>query len=84
MPILMDEILTEYAHQAHETARLRRNGVQTTRDQVSAEKLADLEASGDAMRFVDANGRIAWKATPSLCQFLKDAELDAEADLEDV
>ena len=23
------------------------------------------------MRFVDANGRIAWKATPNLCQYLR-------------
>jgi hypothetical protein len=42
------------------------------------------QAAGDAMRFVDTNGRIAWKATPSLCQYLKDLELDAEDDLEDV
>ena len=83
MPILMDKILTEYADQAYETARPRRNGVQTTRDQVSAETLAELEATGDAMRFVDANGQIAWKATPQLRDYLMDLQLDAEADLED-
>ena len=65
MPILMDKILREYADQAFETARLRRNGVHTARDLVSAEMLAELEAAGDAMRFVNAEGRIAWKATPS-------------------
>jgi hypothetical protein len=37
MPILMDKILTEYVDQAFETARLRRNGVPTARDLVSAE-----------------------------------------------
>ena len=31
----MDKILAEYADQAYETARLGRNGVQTTRDLVS-------------------------------------------------
>jgi hypothetical protein len=46
--------------------------------------LANLEASGDAMRFVDGKGRIAWKATPSLFQYLQDLEVDAEADLEDL
>ena len=84
MPILMDKILTEYADQAFETIRLGRNGVHTTCDRVFARVLAKLEADGDAMRFVDTNGRIAWKATPSLCQYLKDLELDAEDDLEDV
>ena len=83
MPILMDEILTEYADQAYETARLRRNGVHTARDLVSAAMLAELEAAGDAMRYVNSHGRIAWKATPSLCDYLMDLKLDAEADLED-
>jgi hypothetical protein len=84
MPIPIDRILTEYADQAFETSRLGGNGVQTTRDLVSAETLIELEAAGDAMRFVDAEGRIAWKATPSLCQYLMDLRLDAEADLEEV
>lgn len=56
--------------------------MKTTRD-VLAELLGDLEASGDAMRFVDAKGRIAWKATPRLCDYLQDLELEAEEDLED-
>jgi hypothetical protein len=84
MPILMDGILREVADQAYETARLRRNDVPTARDLVSAETLIELEAAGEAMRFVDAEGRIAWKATPSLCQYLMDLRLDAEADLEDI
>jgi hypothetical protein len=84
MEILMDEILQEVADRAYKTARLRRNGVHTARELVSAATLAELEAAGDAMRFVDTNGRIAWKATPSLCLYLKDLELDAEDDLEDV
>jgi hypothetical protein len=84
MPILMDEILQEVADQAFETARLRRDGVHTARDPVSAEVLSELEAAGDAMRFVDANDRIAWKATPKLRNYLMDLQRDAEADLEDI
>ena len=84
MPILMDKILTKYADQAVETARLRRNGVHTARDLVSAKMLAELEATGDAMRYVDCQGRIAWKATPRLRNYLMDLQLDAEADLEDI
>ena len=83
MPILMDQVLTEYADRAYEAARLRRNGVHTARDWVSAEMLAELEATGEAMRYLNSDGQIAWKATPSLCQHLMDLELDAKADLED-
>jgi hypothetical protein len=84
MPMLLDEILTEYADRAFEAARLGPSGAHTTRDLVSAQLLARLEAGGDAMRFVDNNGQIRWKATPDLRQYLKDLELDAQADLRDV
>jgi hypothetical protein len=80
----MDKILTDYVDRAFETGRLRRNSVQATRDRILAEMLIELEEAGDAMRFVDAEGRIAWKATPSLCQYLMDLRLDAETDLEEV
>jgi hypothetical protein len=83
MKIPMDKILSEYADQAYETARLRRNGVHTARELISAMMLAELEATGDAMRYVNCHGRIAWKATPRLRDYLMDLELDAEADLED-
>ena len=46
--------------------------------------LAELEAAGDAMRYVNPRGQIAWKATPRLRDYLMDLQLDAEADLEDV
>ena len=83
MKIRMDKILREIADQAYYASRLMRNGVQSTHDRVFAEMLAELEANGDAMRFVDAKGRIAWKATPRLRDYLQDLELEAEEDLED-
>ena len=83
MKMRMDKILREIADQAYYTFRLRRNGVQPTRDRVFAAMLAELEANGDATRFVNAKGRIAWKATPRLRDYLKDLELEAEEDLED-
>jgi hypothetical protein len=82
--ILLDRTLREYADQAFEAARLRRNGVHSTRDLGFSEMLAQLEASGDAMRYVNSHGRISWKATPSLRQYLTDLELDAQGDLEDI
>ena len=80
--ILMDKILTEYADQAYEAARLRRNGVDTPPDLVRRKMLAELEATGCAMRYVNSHGQIAWKATPQLRNYLMDLQLDAEADFE--
>ena len=82
MPFLMDQILREYADQAYETARLGRNGLHPSRGRVSAEVLAELEAAGDAMRYINSHGQIAWKATRQLCGYLTDLQLDAEADFE--
>jgi hypothetical protein len=84
MPILMDKILAESADQAYETARLGRNGVHRLRDRVSAEMSIELEAAGDAMRYLNSYGRIAWKATSQLRNYLMDLQLDAEADLADL
>ena len=84
MPMLLDKTLTEYADQVFETARLRRNGVHTARELVSAKMLAELEATGDAMRYLNSDGQIAWKATPKLRDYLMDVQLDAQADLEDI
>jgi hypothetical protein len=84
MPILLDRTLREYADQAFVAARLRRNSVHATGDLVFAEMLAAFETSGDAMRYVTYRGEIAWKATPKLRQYLKDLELDAQGDLEDI
>jgi hypothetical protein len=64
MKIPMDKTLREIAEQAYETAGLGRNGVQTTQDLVSAEMLANLEASGDAMRFVDGPDCLEGDAQP--------------------
>jgi hypothetical protein len=84
MPTLIDKILREYVEEACQHARLGRNGGCPGRNLVSAEVLAELEASGDAMRFVDAKGRVAWKASPNLRDHLKDLEADAEDDFADI
>jgi len=59
----MDEILQEVADRAYELARLGRNGVLPARDVVFAKMLAELDAAGDAMRYVNSRSQIAWKAT---------------------
>jgi hypothetical protein len=82
MTIPMDEILQEIVDQAYEIARLGRNGDLPDPDLVSAEVLSELELAGDAMRYLDSEGRIAWKATPSLRDYLMDLQRDAEAEFE--
>ena len=77
-----NKILQEIVDEGYEEAHLGRTGDFPDRDLVFAEVLADLEIDGDAMRYVDAKGRIAWKATPDLRDYLEDLRLDALADFE--
>jgi hypothetical protein len=84
MKTALDKILLEYADQACEVARLGRNGIHTPPDLVSAEMLAELESTGNAMRFINSAGRIAWKATAKFRQYLVDLKRDAQGDLEDI
>ena len=49
---------------------------------IFAETLAELESAGDVVRFLDRKGRIAWKASSDLCDYLRDLRIDAEADFE--
>jgi hypothetical protein len=79
MQIRIEKILREYADQAYEATRLGRNGIHPARDRVFAEMLAELEATGYAMRYVNSRGVIAWKTTRRLRDYLIDLQLDAEA-----
>jgi hypothetical protein len=82
MTIPMDEILQEIVDQAYGVACLGRNGDLPDPDLISADVLAELELAGDAMRYVDSEGRIAWKATPGVCDYFMDLQRDAEAEYE--
>jgi hypothetical protein len=46
-----------------------------------AEVLHAFEEAGEAMRYLDRKGRIAWKATASIIGRLADAERDAQDEL---
>jgi hypothetical protein len=54
-----------------------------TKRQLVAQILRDFEQRGDAMRYVNAQGKIAWKPSPSMLMELADAERDAQDDLAD-
>jgi hypothetical protein len=45
--------------------------------------LREFEEAGDAMRYLNTNGEIAWKATPGMLTRLADAEQEARDDLAD-
>jgi hypothetical protein len=48
-----------------------------------AQILRAYEEAGDAMRFLNASGRVAWRATPRMLTRLADAEREARDDLAD-
>jgi hypothetical protein len=54
-----------------------------TKAQLVAEILQEFEQRGDAMRHLNANGKIAWKSSPMMLMELADAEREVEADLAD-
>jgi hypothetical protein len=66
----------EYQHVKNET-------VGSTRTQLITEILRKFEESGDAMRYLNSEGRIAWKATPSMVTRLADAEREVLDDWEE-
>jgi hypothetical protein len=45
--------------------------------------LRKFEEAGDAMRYLNKKGEIAWKATPGMLSRLADAEQEAIDDMED-
>jgi hypothetical protein len=53
-----------------------------TRPALVAEILYEWEEAGEAMRYLDRNGRFAWKATERMVSRLADAERDAKDELD--
>jgi hypothetical protein len=80
--LLMDKTLRECVEQAYEETRLGRGREIVERDRVFGEVLAELEIAGDAMRYVNAKGQIAWRATERLRDYIEDLWLDSEAEFE--
>jgi hypothetical protein len=81
--IYIDRIVRECVDRAYPSARLGRREDDRARNAVLAKLLSSLEESGDAMRYVDAKGRIAWRATPRLRDIIKDLEKDVRLEFED-
>jgi hypothetical protein len=58
-------------------------GPSRRKSDVLAQILREFEEAGDAMRYLNADGRVAWKATPRMLTRLADAEQEARDDLAD-
>ena len=54
-----------------------------SRSELIAQILREFEEAGDAMRYLNVDGRVAWMATPRMLTKLADAEQEAMDDLAD-
>ena len=62
---------------------IKRDHPNLTKRQLLAQILQQYERRGDAMRYLNGDGKIAWKASPRFLMMLADAERDARNDLAD-
>jgi hypothetical protein len=83
MKTQIDKTLRDYLDEAYCCVRLGRHGATRYGKAVLDKALGHLESQGDAMRYLDAKGRVAWKATPRLQSYLDDLRADAEAEAEE-
>ena len=81
MKFQMDKTLRFWVDCSYEDKR--HENANRTKAELIAEILRDYERSGDAMRYLDAEGQIAWKASPWMLARLADAEREVEDDMED-
>jgi hypothetical protein len=81
MHFLMEKTLRFWVDVAVE--HIKSDDANLTKRQLVAQILREYERRGDAMRYLNANGSIAWKASPRFLSMLADAERDARDDLAD-
>ena len=79
MKFHMDKTLRFWVDAAIE--HIKSDHIDLTRRQLLAQILREYERRGDAMRYLNEHGKIAWKASPRFLTMLADAERDARNDL---
>jgi hypothetical protein len=77
----MDRTLRFWVDVAYE--HIKSANSQLSKRQLVAQILREYERRGDAMRCLDKQGKISWKASPRFLTMLADAGRDAQDDLED-
>jgi hypothetical protein len=81
MKLRMDATLHFWVDVAYEEIKL--DHINLTKRQLVAQILRRYEECGHAMRCVDKQGKMVWKASPRFLTKLADAERDAQDDLEE-
>jgi hypothetical protein len=81
MKFRMDKTLRFWVDVA--CGHIERDHAKLTQRQLVEQILRIYEQRGDAMRHLNGNGKIAWKASPRFVSMLADAERDARDDLAD-
>jgi hypothetical protein len=81
MKFRMDKTLRFWVDCSYEDKKYE--NANRTKAELIAEILREYERSGDAMRYLDHTGQIAWKASPAMLRKLADAEREVEDDLAD-
>ena len=81
MKFRMDKTLRFWVDVAYDD--IRADHIDLTKRQLVAQILRRYEERGDAMRYLDANGKMTWKASPRFLTMLADAEREAQDELED-
>jgi hypothetical protein len=66
-----------------EFERIRNHGPGVPRTELIPRILRKFEEAGDAMRYLNTKGEIAWRATPGMLSRLADAEQEATDDMGD-
>jgi len=81
MKLRMDKTLSFWVDCSYEDKKYE--NANRTKAELIAEILREYERSGDAMRYLNAKGQIAWKASPWMLSRLADAEREVQDDMED-
>jgi hypothetical protein len=81
MKIRMTKVLGFWVDVEYE--RIKNDHQGHLRTGLIAQILRKFEEAGDAMRYLNTKGEIAWKATPGMLSRLADAEREAKDDLAD-
>jgi hypothetical protein len=81
MKLRMDRTLRFWVDVAYE--HIKSDHIELTKRQLVAQILRQYERRGDAMRYLNAKGQIAWKASPWMLLRPADAEREVQDDLAD-
>jgi hypothetical protein len=81
MKIRMDKTLRFWVDVAYEN--VKSDHPKLTKRRLIAQILNQYQDRGDAMRYLDVEGKIAWKASSRFLTKLADAERDAQDELEE-